>query len=67
MTISDNERVNNYMAKKILLELTKDEADLLLPQIKAGYDMDKDMPDEAPPGAAKNWKSMLKKLKAAVK
>ncbi len=52
--------------KKISLELTEDEAELLLPSLKVLYDMDSGDPDKAPPGAAKNWKSMLKKLKAAV-
>lgn len=51
----------------INLKLTKDEAELLMPQLKSGYAMDQGDPQDAPENATKNWKSMIKKLKEAMK
>lgn len=52
--------------KRYRIALTEDEAFLLLPSLKAAHTMDLGDPEMAPPGAAKNWESMIGKLETAM-
>jgi len=51
----------------IRLSLTREQAELLLPQLECSWKMDRDDPELAPDNAEKNWKAMIVKLKRAMK